>query len=87
MATVEAVSTAAAAPTELQSLTLRPELLTEPLFAVSVSIPSQTIAGPQGPHPLQSGMRVEGDLLHETRALYQWLLEPLFSAQARLKNG
>jgi membrane fusion protein len=33
---------------------------------------------------LQSGMRVEADLLHETRRLYEWVLEPIYAARSRL---
>ena len=84
---VESVSRAAVSPAELQGLVGRPELLTEALFAVTVSLPSQTLEGPTGPLALQSGMRVEADLLHETRPLYEWILEPLYTAKARLKDG
>jgi hypothetical protein len=32
-------------------------------------------------------MRVDADLLHETRRLYEWILEPLYAARARVNNG
>jgi hypothetical protein len=29
-------------------------------------------------------MRLEADLMQETRRLYEWVLEPLFAARARV---
>ena len=83
---VVSVSAAAVAPTELQGLTLRPELSGEPLFAITVSLPEQTIGSAGHALPLQSGMHVEADMLHETRPLYEWILEPLYAARARLDS-
>jgi membrane fusion protein len=34
--------------------------------------------------PLRAGMSVEADLLLETRPLYQWLLEPIYSLRGRV---
>jgi hypothetical protein len=33
---------------------------------------------------VQAGMRVEADLMHETRRLYEWVIEPLLTAQSRI---
>jgi len=33
--------------------------------------------------PLRAGMGVEADLLLDTRPLYQWLLEPIYSLRGR----
>lgn len=81
--TVAAVSGAAVAPDELQGLTLKPETAGENLFAVTVQLPTQALG--EG-LPLQAGMRLEADLLQETRPLYQWVLEPLYAAHERLKG-
>ena len=35
---------------------------------------------------LEAGMRVEADLMHETRPLYEWVLEPLFAARAHMNS-
>lgn len=80
---VFAVSSAAATPGELQGLSLRPENLMEPLFAVSAALPAQAMGQGESARPLQAGMRLEADLLHETRRLYEWILEPLFAARER----
>ena len=84
---VLSVSTAAVASSELQGLSRRPELAGEPMFAISVSLPEQTMGGAARRLPLQSGMQVEADLMHETRPLYEWILEPLYAARARLHDG
>lgn len=34
--------------------------------------------------PLQSGMVLEADILHDRRQLYEWVLEPLYSVAGRL---
>ncbi|MFI8040681.1 HlyD family secretion protein, partial [Acinetobacter baumannii] len=34
--------------------------------------------------PLQVGMTLEGDIMHEKRKLYEWVLEPLFSITGKL---
>ncbi len=81
--TVLAVSEAAVSTVELDALALRPEWANEPLFMVTVSLPEQTF-GANRPLPLHVGMRLEADLLHETRRLYEWILEPLYAARARV---
>lgn len=82
--TVESVSSAAVTPEETRGLPWRPEGdAVENLFAVHVRLPNQALR--EG-LPLQAGMRLEADLLHETRALYQWVLEPLYAVRERLKG-
>jgi membrane fusion protein len=54
----------------------------ESLFAVTVALPSRTLG--DATRPLQAGMRLEADLMQETRRLYEWVLEPLFAARARV---
>jgi membrane fusion protein len=75
---VLSVSTSAASRAELGDIN-PPDGITESLFAVQIALPEQAIGG-QGNvprQPLQAGLRVEGDLLQETRRLYQWMIEPL----------
>lgn len=83
---VSSVSAAAVGAADMQGFAPRPEWAGEPLFAVNVALPAQTIAAAGQRLPLQAGMRVEADLLHETRRLYEWILEPLYAARARIDS-
>jgi membrane fusion protein len=37
------------------------------------------------PRQLRAGMAVEADVLLETRRLYEWVLEPLYSLRGRAR--
>lgn len=84
---VVSVSAAAVGPSELQGLIARPELNGEAMFAITVSLPDQTLQGDGRTLALQAGMRVDADLLQEKRPLYEWMLEPLYAARARVKTN
>lgn len=84
---VAAVSTAAVTAADIPGFAPPPELVGQPLFEVEVSLPEAAAGGVGERLPLQSGMRVEADLLHETRRLYEWILEPLYTARSRISNG
>lgn len=56
----------------------------EPLYLVKVALPAQTIMAYGEPVALQAGMLLEADLMSETRRLYEWALEPLFSLSGKL---
>lgn len=56
----------------------------EPLYLVKVALPAQTIMAYGKPVALQAGMLLEADLMSETRRLYEWALEPLFSLSGKL---
>jgi membrane fusion protein len=84
---VVSVSSAAAVPADLRGYAAAPELAAEPMFAITVSLPEQQIGVSGQRMALQTGMRVDADLLHETRRLYEWILEPLYAARARVNNG
>lgn len=62
----------------------------EPIFSVMVSLPEKGFTNPPEASTttqalkLQAGMKVEADLLHENRRLYEWALEPLYAAKSRL---
>jgi membrane fusion protein len=81
---VLSVSKAAVSAADIQGYTPRADLAGEPLFAITVSLPQQVLGDAVEKLQLQSGMRVEADLLHETRRLYEWILEPLYAARSRL---
>jgi len=55
----------------------------EPVFAITVRLPAQALQAEGRALPLQAGMKVEAELLHETRRLYEWALEPLLAMRAR----
>lgn len=83
---VAAVSAAAVGTAEIQGFVARPEWSGEPLFAITVQISAQAVPNGAHPLPLQTGMRVEADVLHETRRLYEWILEPLYAARSRVAS-
>lgn len=51
----------------------------EPVYRVRVALENQTIMAYGQPEPLRPGMLVEADILGESRKLYEWVLEPLYS--------
>lgn len=81
---VLSVSKAAVNATDIQGYTPRADAAGESLFAITVSLPEQILGEGVQKLQLQAGMRVEADLLHETRRLYEWILEPLQAARSRL---
>lgn len=56
----------------------------EPLYLITVELRSQSILAYGENHPLQAGMLLDADVLQETRRLYEWVLEPLFSLTGKL---
>jgi membrane fusion protein len=81
---VVSVSNAAVNTTDLQGYVPRADAAGEALFAITVSLSGQKMGDAAEKLQLQSGMRVEADLLHETRRLYEWILEPIYAARSRL---
>ena len=81
---VATVSDAAVSAEELSAMPVRLDVVAENHFAVTVQLPAMLAGGDA--LPLQAGMRLEADLLHDTRPLYQWVLEPLYGAHVRLKG-
>ena len=55
----------------------------EPVYAITVKLAAQTMTAYGEPRALQPGMRVDADILQETRKLYEWLLEPLYSISGK----
>jgi membrane fusion protein len=56
----------------------------EPLYKIVVTLQRQTITAYGKEQELQAGMRVDADILHEKRKLYEWVLEPLYSLTGKL---
>jgi membrane fusion protein len=57
---------------------------TEPLYRITVRLASQSVLAYGQTQALQSGMTLEADVLRETRRLYEWVLEPLYSLKGKL---
>ncbi len=56
----------------------------EPLYRITVNLASQTVNAYGKPQPLQAGMLLDADVLQDTRRLYEWVLEPLYSLSGKL---
>ena len=56
----------------------------EPVYRITVELAQQSIYAYGKPQPLQAGMLLEADVLQETRRLYEWVLEPLYSLTGKL---
>ncbi len=84
--TVTAVSRTASAPSELP-----PHIAgmsgasasTEPVYRVTVALKSQTVQAYGQSTDLQSGMRVEADVLVDSRRLIEWMFDPLLAITGR----
>lgn len=56
----------------------------EPVYRITVELESQSVLAYGKPQPLQAGMLLEADVLQDTRRLYEWVLEPLYSLTGKL---
>lgn len=56
----------------------------EQIYRIRVDIEAQSVLAYGEPRSLQTGMLVEADILQETRRLYEWVLEPLYSLTGKL---
>lgn len=61
-----------------------PTLLNEPAYLVKVKLEKQTIKVYGENKPLQIGMILEADILHERKKLYEWVLDPLYSISGKI---
>lgn len=59
-------------------------LLNEPAYLVKVKLAKQTVKAYGEEKPLQIGMILEADILHERKKLYEWVLDPLYSISGKL---
>ncbi len=81
---VESVSNASVPATEQIGFTLPDTPVGEPVFSITVRLNDQSVKTYGNQLPLQAGMRLDADILQETRRLYEWMLEPLYSISGRL---
>lgn len=77
--TVRSVSRVAFSASELGGASPAAAASAEPLYRLEVELPAQAIHAHGEAHALQAGMLVDADVLGETRRLYEWVLEPLYS--------
>lgn len=56
----------------------------EPVYLVKVKLTKQTVKVYGEERPLQIGMILEADILHERKKLYEWVLDPLYSISGKL---
>jgi membrane fusion protein len=76
---VSAVSRTALAPTAFRYVNGGPDAGGGPVFQVTVALESQTVTAYGERRTLRPGMTVEADVLLESRRLYEWVFEPLYS--------
>lgn len=56
----------------------------DPFYRITVRLEKQAITAYGQPQALQAGMQLEADVLIETRRLYEWLLDPLYTITGKL---
>lgn len=56
----------------------------QPTYRITVNLAKQTVEAYGQPQQLQAGMLLDADILQETRHLYEWVLEPLYSLTGKL---
>ncbi len=81
---VESVSNTAVPSSELVGFALPDTPAGETVFAITVRIKLQSVMAYGQSLPLQAGMRLDADILQETRRLYEWMLEPLYSISGKM---
>jgi membrane fusion protein len=60
------------------------QVTNEPFYRVFVALDTQTVQAYGKPITLQDGLQVEADILIDTRKLYEWVLEPLYSVTGKI---
>lgn len=84
---VHSVSKATLSATELASMTGSVPGLGvngEQIYRIRADIDKQSVVAYGESRALQTGMLLEADILQETRHLYEWVLEPLYSLTGKL---
>lgn len=86
-AQVLSVAKTALASQDLQTIGIispQEQLNNEPVYLVRAKLDKQMVKAYGKDMSLQVGMTLEGDIMHEKRKLYEWVLEPLFSITGKL---
>jgi membrane fusion protein len=82
--TVREVSRSALRPEELPLPGAVRSSTGEPVYRVRVALASQTMTAYGAGRPLKSGELLDASVLLETRRLYEWILEPLYTVTGRV---
>lgn len=87
---VEAVSRSPIAPQDLpagqgQAL-LAAAQANEPMYRITVKLPSQTINTYRHQTTLSAGMSIDADVRQDARNIWEWLLEPALAVAASTRN-
>ena len=84
--TVREVSTTAMRPEDLSvpGAVLAPGSGAEPIYRVRVSLDRQSVQAYGTAQPLKAGAVIDASVLLETRRLYEWVLEPLYTITGRV---
>lgn len=56
----------------------------EPVYRITVDLERQTVLAYGEELPLQPGMQLEADIELETRPIYEWILDPLYTLTGKL---
>jgi membrane fusion protein len=80
------ISTAALPSAEMAGFTLPDIAAGEPVYGITVDLLSQNVMAYGKPQALQAGQRLDADILQETRKLYEWMLEPLYSITGKMER-
>jgi membrane fusion protein len=83
---VVSISTAAVPSAELAGFTLPDIAAGEPVYGITVDLQSQSVKAYGQLQALQAGQRLDADILQETRKLYEWMLEPLYSITGKMER-
>lgn len=57
----------------------------EPLYRIDVQLDAQSVVTYGQVRPLKPGMALDADVMQDRRALWEWVLEPVLAASARVK--
>jgi len=82
--TVTSVSNNAVNSAELAGFAIPDAPAGELVYAITVSLAQQQVNAYGKPLALQAGMRLDADILQETRHLWEWMLEPVFSITGKM---
>jgi membrane fusion protein len=84
---VRSIAHTALSAAELASLNVPQQEQNEPLYRIVVEPSRQAVMVNGGATPLQAGMAVDAFVMQETRAIYEWMLEPLFTVKGVTHAG
>jgi membrane fusion protein len=79
--TVQTIARTALSSNEVAALQLPQIDQSEPLYRIVVEPAAQSVRAYGEKIPLQAGMAVDAYVLQETRTIYEWILEPLYSVR------